>query len=179
MVRWLVHGEVPIAYAENKRAGIRTLLRSLKLGATQVDLLPGGRIARIISLERDALKLGYHLAPVVLLLNPSFEFGNGFRGRKYLLAQFESGYVDLHSVCASLKATEPGWGGSATIKGSPQDRPSLLLLEFVEKLLSANLIGGDAVLEQAHENDTRSVCRRDTSSGDRNALGVDESTDPG
>lgn len=45
---------------------------------------------------------------------------------KWTIAQWQPGHADLRTVAEELAAAEPGWGGSATIVGSPRGRGSAL-----------------------------------------------------
>lgn len=137
--RWLSEGLVPPAHAQAVRQNAEVILRSLRFGATRIGLCAGEKTARVVSLEWNALKLGYRLAPIVISLNPGHRFCDGTRGRKYTIAQYQAGHLDLHAVAVKLLRHEAGWGGSATIKGSPQDRPSGLSLDHVEKVVSSEL----------------------------------------
>jgi hypothetical protein len=104
----------------------------------------GSRIAAVTSDVVGALRLGYFLAPVVVAVNPGHPFqsadGPPQRGRKYTIAQWTAGYADLDAAVAELNRLEPGWGGSATIKGSPQGAPSRLELAAVVEAVKRSLV---------------------------------------
>jgi site-specific recombinase XerD len=70
--------------------------------------------------------IGYRLAPVVVALNPRYMFLGGTIGPKYTIAQYAPDYADLDRALATILRLEEGWGGSRTIKGSPQGHPSRL-----------------------------------------------------
>jgi len=136
---WLETGATPAIYAEAARLRATRLVRSLTTGATRVEPWADGRIGVAISLEPGILSLAYRLAPVVVALNPAYSFPRGTRGRKYTVARWAEGDADLDLAAASLAVQEPGWGGQRGIKGSPQERPSRLLLEYVIEATEAGL----------------------------------------
>ena len=124
---WLASGMVPDAYrrAPLERAG--RLLRAIREGDVLADTTEApGRMAEVVTAVDGALAVGYRLAPVVVALNPRFTFPCGAVGRKYTIAQFAPGYADLDAALAAIQGLEEGWGGSHTIKGSPQGHPSRL-----------------------------------------------------
>ena len=134
-MRYLARGDVPEGYRASVAAREARLVRSLASGATRISRVAGGRVAVVISLEPGALRLGYRLAPVVVALNPAAVFPSGLVGRKYTVARWHEADADLSSFGARVAALEPGWGGQAGIKGSPQDRPSALTVEQILRLL--------------------------------------------
>ncbi|MBV1868708.1 MAG: hypothetical protein KUG69_12515 [Marinosulfonomonas sp.] len=136
---WLREGEVPQGHKAALRRNAKTILQSLRFGATRIGLFAGEKAAKVVSLECGALKLGYCLAPVVIALNPGHKFCDGTRGQKYTIAQYQAGHLDLHAVAEKLSRHEAGWGGSATIKGSPQGLSSRLSLDCIEKVVSTEL----------------------------------------
>ena len=124
---WLVSGLVPEAYrrASLERAG--RLWRAVRDGELLADTTEApGRLAEIVTTADGALAIGYRLAPVVVALNPRFAFPDGTVGPKYTVAQYAPGHADLDAALALILRWEAGWGGTATIKGSPQGRPSRL-----------------------------------------------------
>ncbi len=133
--RWLLSGTVPLAYLAAPRQRTELLLRALREGRIEIGMAAEGRIAVVTSEAPGALRLGYFFAPVVVACNPAHPFKTGNReicgGRKYTIAQWEPGHVALDLAVEALNRREPGWGGSATIKGSPQSAPSNLTLEAV------------------------------------------------
>ena len=86
--------------------------------------------------------LGYRFAPLVVA------FAGRDIPRQVTIAQFSAGYVDLAAVASDLNAEEPGWGGSATIVGSPQGVGSRLsearILMAVESYRAATPLPGAA-----------------------------------
>jgi hypothetical protein len=80
------------------------------------------------------------MAPVVVAFNPRFRFRDGAIGPKFTVAQYCAGHADLDAAATSLSRLEQGWGGSATIKGSPQGRPSRLSRDTVASAVEAALL---------------------------------------
>ncbi len=138
IARWLLHGTVPAAYELPAYRRANDLLLSLALGRTQVASAAGGRLATVVSPHLGALGLGYRLAPVVVALNPGFQFPGGL-GPKYTIAVWPGLEADLNRAAEMLNRREPGWGGQHAIKGSPQDRPSRLGLTEVVDCVAAVL----------------------------------------
>jgi hypothetical protein len=107
--------------------------------SARVRLGPSGYVAVVQSTELGATEIGYRCAPVVIAENPEFRFAGGQPHRKITIAQWEPGWVDLDSVSAELSRDEPGWGGSATIVGSPHGAASYVstacILGVVERAL--------------------------------------------
>lgn len=102
------------------REDLRTAWNS---GAIAVSHSPDPRIVSVRASHPGALRLGYRWAPVVIA-----EGQVGGR-RKLTVAQFETGWADFTRLSRNLSGLEPGWGGSATILGSPQGASSGLSLE--------------------------------------------------
>lgn len=80
------------------------------------------------------------LAPVVIALNPAFQFGNTDPVRKFTVCQFKPNYVNLPAVFAELSEKEPGWGGTPTIGGSPQGVSSALSIDEVAEVVRKHLL---------------------------------------
>lgn len=114
--------------ARRFRAG---LLAAWNAGAIAIHAAPDPRIAVVQGAHPGALRLGYRHAPVVVA-------EGAVEGRRKLtIAQFEPGWADFGRLACALAAREPGWGGSATIFGSPQGSASTLPLDqVIAELLS-------------------------------------------
>lgn len=141
VARWLMEGCLPQNYRTKLRRNANSLLLSLNLGATRVAPSAGGQIATVVSVEPGTLRLGYCLAPVVVALNPAFQFHFGEAGRKYTLARWAEGDADLDHAVALISKLESGWGGQRGIKGSSQRGPSRLPMERIVKAVAAVLPG--------------------------------------
>ncbi len=140
---WLASGLVPELYrrAPLERAG--RLIRAIRGGEALAGMSEApGRMAEIVTEADGALALGYRLAPVVLALNPRFRFPDGDEGPKYTIAQYAPGYADLDAALAAILPLETGWGGSPTIKGSPQGKPSRLSRAEVARAVAQSLKEG-------------------------------------
>ena len=96
-------------------------------------------IVVVESTYRAATTVGYHLAPVVVALNPEFRFQGGESHRKFTVCQFTADYVDLRSALVELAELEPGWGGSPPIGGSPQGVSSALTTDQVVEVVIRHL----------------------------------------
>jgi hypothetical protein len=77
----------------------------------------------------SSLRLGYRRAPVVVAVANTMFGSDRTLLRKITIAQHETGHADLRRVAVLLSTKEPGWGGSATIIGSPQGISSKLCLQ--------------------------------------------------
>lgn len=111
------------------------LLADWNAGRIAVSARAGGRLAVLRSAGAvGALDLAYRLAPVVVAAMQAPA------GVKLTVAQFEPGRIDLAALLAELGKREPGWGGTATILGSPQGADSRLTLEEVAELAEGFLL---------------------------------------
>lgn len=143
--QWLLTGEAPRGYTAAVTGRAEALLRSFLVGSTRLETASGGRIGVVISMQPGALHLAYRLAPVVVALNPAFVFPDQRVGRKYTAAAWADDHADLRRALECLAPLEPGWGGQARIKGSPQSGPSRLplhkVIACVEQFLPGRLEG--------------------------------------
>lgn len=129
--RWLETGAEPAGYRQHVAANAGTVIAGLRSGAIVVESKAGGRVATVISRLLNTLRLGYCLAPVVVALHPGDPAADPPALRRIVLAQYVPGHADFGAICADLASLEQGWGGSATILGSPQGRPCRLERETV------------------------------------------------
>ena len=136
---WLQTGAPPESYADAAASSAQRLADSLRGGRTKVCPTAFPEVATVVSPEPGALGLGYRLAPVVVALNPDFRFANGKAGRKFTVARYAPRHANLDAAATELARHEPGWGGQAGIKGSPQDRGSELALDMVVAIVGAAL----------------------------------------
>ena len=121
--RWLETGAEPAGYRERQEAHTELVVAGLQSGAVAIESRAGGLVATVTSGISNTLRLGYCLAPVVVALHPGDPNVDPPVPRRIVLAQYEPGHVGFSVVCQDLALLEPGWGGSATILGSPQGRP--------------------------------------------------------
>ena len=98
-----------------------------------VKSLSGGRIAIVMG-GGWGLQQGYCVAPVVLAATQISS-----DRRKFTLAQYTIGHLDLGAVRQMLRAIEPGWGGSDTLIGSPQGVGSALTVRAVLRCVLPHL----------------------------------------
>ncbi len=153
---WLSGGVVPLAYAQAPRERAERLWRALETGDVLVEESRApARLVEIVSEVDGALHLGYRFAPVVIALNPHFRFRDGAIGPKFTIAQYRQGHADLDKALVSIARMEDGWGGSLTIKGSPQGRPSGLNRDSVASAVVAAL--QETNRHEAGENAHRSA----------------------
>ena len=101
------------------------------------DIVPG-RVATVEGFAPGALRLGYRLAPVVIAVDDSPRGDPPAPWRKMTVAQWRVGHLDLGRAARMLSATEPGWGGSPGIIGSPQGRPCHATIPDVLAVLLAS-----------------------------------------
>jgi hypothetical protein len=107
---WLATGAVPAAWLEKAQGAASALFSALRDG--RVTLRMSGGLAVVEGFAPGALRLGYRLTPVVAAIGGS--------PRRATIAQYALGHIDLRAARDELSAGEPGWGGSATLIGSPQ-----------------------------------------------------------
>jgi hypothetical protein len=122
------------------------MIEALENGQIKVDLQD--YLVVVESIHKAAINpVGYSFAPVVVALNPEFQPRADVPSvRKFTIAQYQAGYVDLKAVTAELNQLEPGtttdskWGGSPTIVGSPQGVSSALTVDQVVAVVEKYLI---------------------------------------
>lgn len=101
-----------------------------------------GRLAVVRSEQRGALGLGYRHAPVVIAENLAFRLHGGAPHRKVTIAQGEEGYVAMPALRGTLSDMEPGWGGTATVLGSPIGRATCIPLPDIVTVVRQHLLDG-------------------------------------
>jgi hypothetical protein len=129
MRAWLLTGTLPPHGEILVRAADKHAATLWSAGLLRVDSLLNGKVACVKSNYPGAITLGYRYAPLVIAE------GTVGGNRKITIAQFERGHIDLHALATRLNAAEPGWGGSATILGSPQGMPSTIEIAEIIQLL--------------------------------------------
>ncbi len=150
--RWLQTGEEPAEYRVRVEAERIDMIAAVERGDVAISEQVGGKLVGVESTHRAALGLGYHRAPVVVALNSQFPSRDGGEPqRKFTIAQYKEGYVDIGKVVAGLnvaEATRKGvvvsemqnrWGGSRTICGSPQGESSVLAMDEVIDMVSEHI----------------------------------------
>lgn len=109
-----------IAYKKNKISNTKT----------NIDIIIPQKLAYVESSYRGAVSKGYKYCPVIIAKNPHYIFGlnnSKITGTKFTIAQYNETYIDLNKILNHILKLETGWGGSNTIIGSPQDKPSFLM----------------------------------------------------
>jgi hypothetical protein len=130
MVRhWLLSGALPAQGVDEVRRSDAAAAAAWAGGLIRASTVCGGSVAHVISDYPGAITLGYRLAPVVVA-----ETAAGGT-RKITIAQFERGHLDMAALTLRLNAIEPGWGGSATILGSPQSAAATLEIGLVMRAI--------------------------------------------
>ncbi len=138
MQQWLLTGDEPDGYRARVETERDAFVAALKSGEIEHQLEED--VATVISKHRAATTVGYSLAPVIVALNPVFGFGDAPKVKKFTVAQYAPGHVDLSAVFAELSELEDGWGGSSTIGGSPQGVSSGLEMSQVTEIVKKHLI---------------------------------------
>lgn len=140
MAQWLLFGEekkgIPAFKEYRRRVDQERLdmIKAIEDGSIVVSDKRG--VAIVESTHRAAIWLGYHLCPVVVAINPAFQFQGGEPHRKVTIAQYDERYIDLQGVLSELSTLESGWGGSDTIGGSPQGISTELPENIITKCIS-------------------------------------------
>jgi hypothetical protein len=129
---WLITGEVPADCRDAARTFVKDLAAAYNDG--RVVVTPREGVAWVRGRTPGGMGLGYRSAPVVIASRD-----DGAR-RQIAVAQFGVGHLDLHGVGNALRGLEPGWGGSATIIGSPQGVGSILSDDTIDSIVRAHLI---------------------------------------
>lgn len=133
MYDYIVEGKLPSQYLLQVDGARNKLLDAIEEGDLKISISMSNKISMVVSTHRDALTLGYSLAPIVVALNPEFTPNPKVEPyRKYTVAQYKIGYVNLIDALQELNQTDPAvtpqfqWGGSLGIIGSPQGVSSQL-----------------------------------------------------
>lgn len=110
---------------------------------SKIEIIIPKKVVLIKSINRGACGLGYKYAPITIALNPSYRFGiNNSRvyGKKWIIAQKNDGYLDMSGVLSNLQTLEPNWGGSPSIIGSPQDKPSKVTKDEIVEIVEQKIL---------------------------------------
>jgi len=104
----------------------------------KLKILIEKKLCFVESTHRSGISHGYKKTPCVIAKNNKFIFGKGRTrkvGKKITIAQYENNkFINLVQLGEELNKLEQGWGGSKSIIGSPQDRPSQLKDEVIINL---------------------------------------------
>ncbi len=141
MARWLSFGEVPEEYKNRVVQERLNLIDALENGDISINVI--SNIAIVETTHRAATMLGYHKAPVVIAINPKFQFQGGNPHRKITICQYSDVYCDLKNVARELSAIEPSgasWGGSPTIIGSPQGKDCQISVDDILNVVKRNML---------------------------------------
>ena len=144
---WLAGGTFPdlLNYGRIVRRQRDAIEEALESRETMVRLTPCRRVAVVYSTLRQATSIGYHVAPVVVALNPEYLPPGDPCGaiRKATICQWRPGLVDLSKVTRYLSKLIPpreaGWGGTATIIGSPQAEGTQFPLREIVSIVCQHL----------------------------------------
>ena len=134
MADWLTGGPLPAAGTQLVAEADTGAAAAWRNGDIKVSLVAEDRVALICSDYRGAVGLGYRFAPVVIAE------GEVAGLRKLTVAQFATGHADFAQLSEQLAMEEAGWGGSATILGSPQGVASNLPLDRLIVLMRDYLL---------------------------------------
>ncbi len=135
MITWLETGQEPEEYRKRAESERMDMIRALESGEIQVSTTEDGKVAQVNSKHRAAMSVGYSQAPIVIAENPKFPGQDGSTYKKFTVAQFEAGNVDMGATLKELNEREDGWGGSANLIGSPQGVSSQLSAEEVTRIV--------------------------------------------
>ncbi len=138
MIDWLETGAEPAGYRERVEAERAATIKALEDG--DIKIVDYRQVCYVLSSHRGATMLGYRLAPVVLAEDPRFVFAGGPPHRKYTICAYQAQWCDMKAVLAELAELEAGWGGSATIIGSPQGAHSKLEPKQILKILLRHVL---------------------------------------
>jgi len=127
MIEYLKIGSFPKLKKYNDIAN-KNSKRSSK--GLKLKIIVNKKLCFVESTHRSGITHGYKKTPCVIAKNDKFIFGKGNTrkvGKKVTIAQYENNkFIDLNKLADNLNKKEQGWGGSKSIIGSPQDRPSQL-----------------------------------------------------
>lgn len=135
---WLLTGQEPVNYRELADKARSSMISALEAGQITYEL--NGDVAVVTSTHMAGTAIGYCLSPVIVVYNPEFRFQGGEPHKKFTIAQFTPGHVDLKKSLEEISGLETGWGGSPTIIGSPQGVSSTLSLETVVEIVEKHKI---------------------------------------
>lgn len=143
MESYLTDGKLPEQHQKQVDDARKQLITALESGEMKAELSMSSKVAIVIGKHRDAMTIGYSLAPIVVAFNPEFSPNPKVPAHaKYTIAQYKIGYANLVGALKELNAVDPAvteeakWGGSAGIIGSPQGISSQLSPEQVSEIVA-------------------------------------------
>lgn len=122
---WLLTGRLPARGESEVRTSDKAAAMAWADGQLPVASLCRGAVATVRSDYPGAMALGYRTAPIVVAERQLYG------KRKITIAQFERGHLDMAALARRLNTVEPGWGGSETILGSPQNASTSLEIGLI------------------------------------------------
>ncbi len=137
---WILDGTFKGIYKYNRIADKKI---KQSLFNSKIEIIIPEKVVLVKSINRGACGLGYKYAPITIALNPSYRFGiNSSRvyGKKWIIAQKNDGYLDMSGVLSNLQTLEPNWGGSPSIIGSPQDKPSKVTKDEIINIVEQKIL---------------------------------------
>ncbi len=132
---WILQGHVPPAWIARAEAAAARLVAGLEDGSLRLDPLADGGMVLVRGGVPGALRLGYRMAPIVVAEDCQPRGTPPMAWRRVSVAQWNDRFVDLRRAAVALSSLEPGWGGSATIIGSPQQAPTRLPRDLIIAIL--------------------------------------------
>lgn len=137
---WLLSGEFEGIAGYQERA-----LVEARAALADLDVQVRDGIAVVVGTHRLAMSIGYRCAPVVVATNPAFRWQGGEPHVKHTVARWSSSAVavDWAGMLDALQGVEPGWGGSASIVGSPQGIASRLTTDQVVEIVARHAEPGE------------------------------------
>lgn len=125
---WILHASLPSFALQGAAKDGHAQLSAWNQGQIAIESTDDDRIIIVRSQTPFGLRIGYRHAPIVIAE------GTLSTGRKLTVAQFDRGHINMTQLVARLNVLETGWGGSATIIGSPQGAACGLPLKDVRDL---------------------------------------------
>lgn len=137
---WLLSGKFEGMAGYQARA-----LAEAQAALADLDVQVRGGVAVVTGAHRLAMSIGYRHAPVVVATNPRFRWQGGPEHVKHTVARWNTMTVgmDWDRMLAELQSADPGWGGSASIVGSPQGIASRLTTEQVVEIVARHAEPGE------------------------------------
>jgi len=142
MINWLLFGKEPEGYREKVEKERMEMIEALENGQIKIQVIEENmqhNVSVVESTHRAGTMLGYSQAPIVVAINPEFKFQGGEPHCKVTVCQFTNHYCDLKAVADRMNMSEPGWGGSLTIIGSPQGHSTEISVNVIITAIQENI----------------------------------------